>query len=121
MILQQTKIDIIVFFGVDYRLASKDNTWSGKYYFHKSFSPNVNSNDISAGASTEYNSRNYNIRLSGLWIGENFDSELGFIRRKDILKINPSFQRNFWPKSGKLQRHNFEVIPIFIWRPELDF
>ena len=47
-------------FGIDYRLASEDNTWTGKYYFHKSFSPNVNSNDLSFGASTEYNSRNYN-------------------------------------------------------------
>ena len=108
-------------FGIDYRLASKDNTWSGKYYFHKSFSPDIDNNDISTGASTEYNSRNYNIRLSGLWVGENFRSDLGFIRRTDIFKINPSFKRNFWPKNKKLQRHSFEVIPIFIWRPELDF
>ena len=108
-------------FGVDYRLASKDNTWTGKYYFHKSFSPGVSSNDISTGASTEYNSRNYNIRLSGLWVGDNFRSDLGFIRRTDIFKINPQFRRNFWPKDKKLQRHSFSVIPIFIWRPELDF
>jgi hypothetical protein len=108
-------------FGVDYKLASADNTWTGKYYVHKSFSPDVKSNDISTGVSTTYNSRNYNIRLSGLFIGENFRSDLGFIRRTDIFKINPQFQRNFWPKKGKIQRHNFTVIPIVIWRPELDF
>ena len=33
--------------GIDYLLASKDNTWSGKYFLHKSFSPNVKSNDFS--------------------------------------------------------------------------
>ena len=107
--------------GLDYRLASEDNSWIGKYYFHKSFSPNVNTKDISTGVSTSFNSRNYEIRLSGLYIGDNFRSDLGFIRRTDIFKINPSFKRNFWPKQGKLQRHNFEIIPIFIWRPELDF
>lgn len=108
-------------FGIDYRLASKDNTWTGKYYFHKSFSPNVSNNDYSTGASTEYNSRNYNIRLSGLFVGDNFRSDLGFIRRNDIFKIDPQFARNFWPKKRKIQRHSFSVTPIFIWRPELDF
>lgn len=108
-------------FGVDYRLASKDNTWVGKYYFHKSFTPNSSGSDISTGASTEYRSRFYNIRLSGLWVGDNFASDLGFIRRTDILKIDPRIRRNFWPKSKKLQNHNISVTPIFIWRPELDF
>ena len=54
--------------GIDYRLASKDNSWVGKYFFHKSFSPNITSNDASAGVSTEYNSRNYNIRLKKLFL-----------------------------------------------------
>jgi len=98
--------------GLDYRLASADNTWTGKYFLHKSFSPDSDSKDFSYGASTEYNSRNYNVRLSGVFVGENYNSALGFIRRKDIFKINPSFQRNFWPKQGKIQRHSFEVIPI---------
>jgi hypothetical protein len=108
-------------FGVDYRLASEDNTWIGKYYFHKSFSPDVDSKDISTGMSTSYNSRNFEVRLSGLYVGDNFRSDLGFIRRTDILKVDPQFKRNFWPKSGALQRHSFEVTPIVIWRPELDF
>ncbi len=107
--------------GLDYRLASKDNTWVGKYFLHKSFSPDVKSKDYSAGASTEFLGRNYQIRLSGVYVGDNFRSDLGFIRRTDIFKINPGFQRNFWPKKGKIQRHNLEVVPIFIWRPELDF
>ena len=36
--------------GIDYKLASEDNTWVGKYFFHKSFSPEVKDKDISAGA-----------------------------------------------------------------------
>jgi len=107
--------------GIDYRLASKDNTWTGKYYIHKSFTDDLKGDDISAGASTEYRSRNYNIRLSGLWIGDDFTSDLGFLRRTDILKINPRFRRNFWPKNKKLQQHNFSITPTFIWKPELDF
>lgn len=107
--------------GLDYNLASADNTWVGKYFFHKSFSPNVSTNDFSSGISTEYNNRHYNIRLSGLYVGDNFRSELGFIRRRDILRIDPQIQRSFWPKSGKAQRHRLSITPQFIWRPELDF
>ncbi|TVZ56783.1 carbohydrate binding protein with CBM9 domain [Lutibacter sp. Hel_I_33_5] len=108
--------------GIDYRLASKDNTWSGKYFFNKSFSPNVTTNDYSAGATTEYNTRNYNIRMSGVFVADNFRSDLGFIRRTDIFKISPKIERTFWPtNSKKLQKHSFSVTPIFIWRPELNF
>ena len=107
--------------GIDYRLASKDNSWVGKYFFHKSFSPNVTNNDASAGVSTEYNSRKYNFRLSGVYIGENFRSDLGFISRTDIFKISPKLQRNFWPKKGRIQKHSISVMPIYLWKPELNF
>ncbi|WP_412987885.1 DUF5916 domain-containing protein [Pontimicrobium sp. IMCC45349] len=108
-------------FGIDYRLASKDNTWVGKYFLHKSFSPNVDSKDISSGASTEYFSRNWNARISGVYVGDNFRSDLGFIRRTDIFKINPKIERTFWPKRGRVQKHSLSVTPVFLWRPELDF
>jgi len=107
--------------GLDYNLASKDNTWNGKYYLHKSFSPDVNDKDISTGVSTQYNSRRYRIRLNGLFVGENFRSDLGFIRRTDIVKISPQFERLFWPKKGIFNQHSFSITPILIWKPELDF
>jgi hypothetical protein len=107
--------------GLDYRLASKDNSWVGKYFLHKSFSPNVNDKDYSAGFSTEYFSRKFNVGLSGVFVGDNYRSDLGFIRRTDVLKITPKIQRNFWPKKGNIQKHNFSVTPIFIWKPDLNF
>lgn len=107
--------------GLDYNLASKDNTWNGKYYLHKSFSPTVKNKDISTGFSTQYNSRKYRIRLSGLYVGDNFRSDLGFIRRTDIFKINPQFERLFWPLKGVFNQHSIRITPIVIWKPELDF
>lgn len=107
--------------GIDYRLASPDNTWVGKYFFHKSFSPNVNDKDISTGASTEYFSRNWNVRISGIFVGENFRSDLGYIKRTDVFKISPQVQRVFWPKKGIIQKHSLSVTPFFLWKPELDF
>lgn len=107
--------------GIDYRLASEDNSWVGKYFIHKSFSPNVSKKDYSAGVSTQYFSRNLNIRLSGVYVGDNYNSELGFIRRTDIIKINPRIERTYWLRNRKIQTHSFSFTPIAIWKPELNF
>jgi hypothetical protein len=107
--------------GIDYKLASEDNTWVGKYFFHKSFSPEVKDKDISAGASTEYLSRNWNIKLNGTFVGEDFRSDLGFIRRTDIFKSFINVQRTFWPKQGNMNKHSISFTPILYWRPELGF
>ena len=107
--------------GIDYTLASKDNTWSGKYFYHKSFSPGVTSNDFSAGFRTRFNNRRLNISLNGVFVADKFRSDLGFIQRTDIFKIEPEFELKFWPKGSQIQRHSFYVIPIFIWRPQLNY
>lgn len=108
-------------FGIDYRLASEDNTWIGKYFFHKSFSPDTSGKDISSGATTEYNSRNWNFRFGAVYVGDNFRSDLGFIRRTDVFKISPKVERVFWPKTGAIQKHSISVMPFYLWRPELNF
>ena len=107
--------------GLEYNLASADNTWFGEYYLHKSFSPNVKSKDYSFGVSTEYNAKNFNARLSGRFVNDNFRSDLGFVRRTDIFKIDPKIGYNFWPKKGIFNQHSISVVPIFIWKPELNF
>jgi hypothetical protein len=104
--------------GIDYNLASADNTWVGKYFLHKSFSPDVDNKDMSAGASTSYNSRNWNFRAGAVFVGENYRTDLGFLRRTDVFKISPRIERVFWPKQGQVQKHSFSFTPFYLWRPE---
>lgn len=107
--------------GIDYRLATADNTWSGNYFFHKSFSPGVSSKDYSFGAQTSYNSRSWNFTIKGVYVGDNYRSDLGFIRRTDMFKLFPQVQRLFWPKKGSINSHSISFSPVFFWRPTLDF
>ena len=107
--------------GIDYNLASSDNTWVGKYFLHKSFSPDVDNKDMSAGASTSYNSRNWNFRAGAVFVGENYRTDLGFLRRTDVFKISPRIERVFWPKQGQVQKHSFSVMPFYLWRPGQDW
>ena len=107
--------------GLDYNLASKDNTWSGKMYAHKSFQPDDNVGNLSAGASLRYQSRKYNFYVKGLSIDKDFSSDLGFIERTGIFKSIVSAERVFWPKKGIIQNHGFRFFPILSWDPSLDF
>ena len=106
--------------GIDYNLASKDNKWYGKYYIHKSFSDISTGKDLSFGINTIYNTRNISLRISGLMVEDNFNSELGYIKRTGIIKANPNLKYKFWPTDSKLQTHSIEFTPVFIWRPEIN-
>lgn len=107
--------------GLDYNLASADNTWNGKFYAHKSFSPFVDGDDFSIGTRLQYNSNQWRVRGSGLFVGGNFLSDLGFIRRTDILKIDPKIDYLIFPKNGFINRHTLSITPIATWKPKLDF
>ena len=82
---------------------------------------NLDSKNYSTGTRLDYSSKNWGFRASGLYVGENFKSDLGFIRRTDIFKIDPKAEYLLFPKQGKINRHNFSVVPIIVWKPELNF
>jgi hypothetical protein len=107
--------------GMDYNLASKNNQWTGKFYAHKSFQPDDDRGNYSTGAFLGYNTRKYNIFSDWVYIDEDFRSDLGFIRRTDIVKAATGVQRIFYPKSGFINTHGFQFFPIITWRPSRDF
>ena len=106
--------------GFDYNLRDANSNWNGKYYFHKSFSPEENDDSTSFGISTTYESTNISLRAAASYIGENFRSDLGFIRRTDIIKLYPEIRYTFWPEDAKLINHSFEVTPVYIFKPSLN-
>ncbi len=107
--------------GVDYNLASVDNTWVGKFFYHKSFASQIGSADDAAGANLEYFTKNLNLGFRSSYVGNDYRSDLGFIRRKDIIALRPYVEYNFWPEDSKLIRHGFRFGPNAIFRPTLDY
>ncbi len=107
--------------GVDYNLISEDNVWSGRFYTHKSFEAEGSGKDFSSGANIAYNTRKFKFVTDWAYVGDNFRSDLGFIRRTDIVKGVLSLERLYWPRNGSIQNHSFQFFPIVIWSPENDF
>ncbi len=107
--------------GVDYNLASRDNTWNGQFFMHKSFQPDDSEGNIAAGSTLRYNTRKFNVFLKGVYVDEDYRSDLGFVRRTDIVKSIVSLERVFWPKQGPIQNHSLQFLPIVLWSPSRDF
>ena len=109
-------------FGIDYNLASEDNTWSGRYYLHKSLNPDDNRGNISAEAITTYNKKNWVLINDWVYVNKDFTADLGYVPRTDIFKMGNFAQRFFFPKNrGFVNRYNFQFLFINYFRPTLDF
>lgn len=107
--------------GVDYNLASADNSLTGKFYLHKSFQPGDNSGNLSSQATVSYYSRKYEFMTDFVYVDEDFRSDLGFIPRTDIFKSGNRIRRNFYSKNGRINRQSINVSSLIFWRPNLDF
>lgn len=107
--------------GLDYNLASEDNTWVGKFFAHKAFAPNIGDESYSGGINLRYNSTNLSYGIRGNYVGEDFRSDLGFIRRTDIISGRPFAEYTIWKRGDRVNNYSFRVNPNFIWRPGLDY
>ncbi|QIA06886.1 DUF5916 domain-containing protein [Draconibacterium halophilum] len=67
--------------GFDYNLASKDNVWDGKFFYHRSFQPDNPDKQYSQGAMLMYKTPHIQLGLFETSVGENYRAEAGYVRR----------------------------------------
>jgi hypothetical protein len=91
--------------GIEYNLASKDNRWTGKAFYHRAFYTGTTSNDAAAAANITYSSQYLTASLNQSLVGTGYISEVGYIRRNGYYEVNPVFQYKFFPHSGNLVNH----------------
>ena len=95
--------------GVEYRLATPNNRWTGKFYYHQVFSPRDIGDKFSAFAQLEYLKRRYRLELASLFVGEGFEAEVGFVPRRDFHIVSPEVQLFFYPQNDLLSEHSLNV------------
>jgi len=94
--------------GVDYNLASKNNEWNGKLFYHRSFTPENPEKQYAQGASLTYNTRRIHASVAQASVGQNYTAETGYVRRKGYNLLNPEFSL-LWIPNKKVVSHGFEV------------
>ncbi|MDO9551595.1 DUF5916 domain-containing protein [Rhodonellum sp.] len=105
--------------GIDYNLASKNNRWSGKFFYHKTFEYQNPSNSGTGHAQLNYNNLNFSASLAYSNIGENYNPAVGFTPRKDYQRIAPQLAFRFFPKSDLINRHGPGFESETLWNENL--
>lgn len=91
--------------GFDYNLATKNNKWNGKTFLHRSFSDREDGNDFSHGLNLEFRERHWNLEYSHLYVGADFNAEVGFVPRRDFFSPAVSLSRIDYPENpGVIQK-----------------
>lgn len=95
--------------GIEYRLNSKDNFWTGKASHLHAITPNDEEMKFSDFFQLEFNQKNYRVEWATLLVGEGYDAEVGFVPRRDFVLFSPEFDYRFFPKTPKIGQMTFGV------------
>ncbi|MCB0602274.1 MAG: carbohydrate binding family 9 domain-containing protein [Saprospiraceae bacterium] len=95
--------------GMDYNLATKDDRWNGKLFFHRSFDHGVNDHAAAVGASITYNQLWWEVEAALSQVGANFNPEVGYVRRTDYTQSTFTAYRNFYPQKGIINQHSVGI------------
>ena len=95
--------------GLEYNLASSNNTWTGKALFLKSFKPQNSSDDFTQAANLTYTTRKWVVSWQHEYVGKNYLAEVGYVPdnvpRPGYIKMNPQVGMLFFPKSKHVLSH----------------
>ena len=91
--------------GLEFNLSSRDNRWTGKTFYHQSFYDGADGGSGAAAANIMYSTQYLTATFNNGWVGANYISETGYIRRKGYFETNPILQYRFYPVSGALIDH----------------
>lgn len=95
--------------GLDYNLASRDNKWTGKFFYHQSFSPE-NKDDNKAHASyLDYNSKTWKLQWNHEYVGEGYNAEVGFVPRRSYWRLEPSILYRHVIDNKKIFQQTFQI------------
>ncbi|MGE5419933.1 MAG: DUF5916 domain-containing protein [Chloroflexota bacterium] len=92
--------------GLEYNLATPNNRWTGKAFWHHSFTPeDKGMTGSSFAANLLYSTQYLKATLNQSLVGPDYFAEVGYIRRKGYYELNPSIQYKFFPAGSKIANH----------------
>ncbi|MBP9872642.1 MAG: carbohydrate binding family 9 domain-containing protein [Haliscomenobacter sp.] len=107
--------------GVDYNLASSDNRWNGKFFFHQNFASDKkfdSSEKFAHGARLELRERRFSISYDHQWVKEGYEPAVGYAPRTDYFQIKPGFSWFVYPKNKKvINQFSLGASSTVLWKP----
>jgi hypothetical protein len=104
--------------GLDYNLASSDNSWTGKLFYHQALTSEKLSHQNAYAAALFRRKRSHRASIIYDHVGENFNAEVGFVPRKDFHRVISSGALLFYPNKGNFIQHAVGFESSFFFQPE---
>ncbi|MCK4750532.1 MAG: carbohydrate binding family 9 domain-containing protein, partial [Bacteroidales bacterium] len=95
--------------GAEFNFASADNNWTGKTFYHQSFSPGPEGNRYTTAAMIKYETQQFSAGWNQAYVGGNYLAEIGFVRRRGYHQTNPIIGYKFYPMSDRIANHGPQV------------
>ncbi|HEX7584699.1 MAG TPA: DUF5916 domain-containing protein, partial [Prolixibacteraceae bacterium] len=73
--------------GIDYNLASGNNKWFGKMFYHRSFNPENPGKQYAEGTYLAHNARQFHASIVQATVGENYIAESGYVPRNGYQRL----------------------------------
>jgi hypothetical protein len=106
-------------FGFDYNLASSDNIWDGKLFYHRSFQPGNPDKQFAQGVSLGYSTKNLQLEFVQRAVGENYNAEVGYVQRKGYNFFSPEVTWLFVPNK-RIVSHGISTDFRYYFNPGFD-
>ncbi len=106
--------------GIEYNLASANNHWLGKAFYHQALYPGAKGNASALAVNIAYSTQYLNAYLNQAWVGADYIAEVGYIRRKGYYEINPGLQYKFFPSSSRIANHGPAIRLDMLYDPSMN-
>jgi hypothetical protein len=106
--------------GLEYNLASRDSRWTGKAFYHKSFYSGASASSAAASGNINFSTRYFKGTMTGSWIGADYISEAGYIRRNGFYEMSPTLSYSMYPVSGIVLSHGPTLLFDMIYNTSFD-
>ena len=106
--------------GIDYNLASSNNKWFGKMFYHQSFNPENPGKQYAQGTYLAYNARQLHGAIVQSSVGENYIAESGYVPRKGYQRMNVEWGY-LWIPNKIIISHGFSMQGNYYFNPGYNF
>ena len=105
--------------GFDYNLASADNKWNAKFFYHQSFDKEEADDEFATAVSVNYQTIDWGIQAFAQKVGDNYNPEVGFARRSGYERGSLNIRRQFYPNASRFQRLS-PIVGLDFFQNELN-
>jgi Domain of unknown function (DUF5916)/Carbohydrate family 9 binding domain-like len=105
--------------GLEYNLATADNRWTGKAFYHRAFFPGSTNDAYNMAGLLSYQTQYMAVNLNQAIVGKDYNAEVGYIKRTGFYEFTPSVAYKFFPSNSSLANHGpIAKVDIF-FNPDL--